>query len=267
VYKITANILGPGELSAGNHNYGLGNQLFQIATVLSYAKDNNFKAIFPCLRNTKHYGNYVDNILRNLVVDDDMPSDFISFSNSEPIYKPLPVVNKSVVVHDSYLQSEKYFVHNRDLILDTLRPSTNDVEYLRKKYSNISGSISCHVRRGDYVHLQGKYNTLVNSDYYKKAIDVLGDGEVIVFSDDIDWCKENFKLDGRNLVFSQEEDYRELYLMSMCKHNIIANSTFSWWGAWLNANEDRKVIAPSQWFAVDHNRKDVDLIPQDWIVI
>ena len=260
--KITANIIGPSD-----GNYGLGNQLFQVAAVLSYAKDHNFEAIFPCYTNKEHYGNYTDNILRNLNIDNLFLGEYVGVSNPDPIYKPLPLTDKSIVIYNSYLQSEKYFLHNRQLILDTLCPSQEDKQYLLDKYPNVSDSISCHVRRGDYIQLQDKYNTLSDSNYYNDALNILGDGDVIVFSDDVDWCKENFKIEGREVSFSSEEDYLELYLMSMCRHNIIANSTFSWWGAWLNQNENRKVIAPSQWFSPSQDRNDVDLIPQDWIVI
>ena len=88
---------------------------------------------------------------------------------------------------------------------------------------------------------------------------------LIIFSNDIEWCKENFK--HKEVVFIEEEDYLELYIMSMCTDNIIANSTFSWWGAWMNKNENKKVITPSNWFGYNHTATDADLIPTDWIRI
>ncbi len=264
--KISVNILGPGEIIEGQHNYGLGNQLFQIASVLSYAKDNNFKAVFPCLRDKTRYGNYTDNILRNLIVDEDI-SNYVLYCNPDTKYKPIPESEKSILIHDSYLQSEKYFSSNRGLILETFSPSAEDKQYLENKYGealNSENSISCHIRRGDYIELKDKYTPLTDSGYYDKALNTLGDGVVFVFSDDVDWCRENFKPIDRELVFVEEKDYLELYLMSMCKDNIIGNSTFSWWGAWLN-NRNKRVVAPSNWFATE--RKDMDLIPEDWIVI
>ena len=266
--KITANLLGPsGIIGSDNHNYGLGNQMFQIAAALSYAADNDFQAIFPCLRDRNHYGTYTDNILRNLVIDEDMPSDSVGYSNPQPIYKPIPPSDKSIVIFDSYLQSEKYFSSNKDLIRKTFCPSDEDKEYLLKKYPNVSESVSCHVRRGDYTQLADKYSSLTENDYYQNAIDIIGDRPMIVFSDDVNWCIENFRVDDPQISFSTENDYLEIYLMSMCKDNIIANSTFSWWGAWLNGNEEKKVVAPSGWFTVEHNRKDPDLIPEDWITV
>ena len=265
--KIAVDLLGPGEIVSGNHNFGLGNQLFQIAAALSYANDNDFKAIFPCLRNKNYYGNYTDNILRKLIISEDIPSDHVKFSNPQPVYKAIPSSDKSILVYGSYLQSEKYFSNNQNLIRDTFSPSKTDKEYLLKKYPNVSNSVSCHIRRGDYSKLKDKYFTLTESDYYQNAIKLIGDEPMIIFSDDIDWCVENFKSKSSQIYFSNEKDYLEIYLMSMCKHNIIANSTFSWWGAWLNKNKDKKVIAPSSWFTPQQKRKDVDLIPQDWTLI
>jgi hypothetical protein len=88
----------------------------------------------------------------------------------------------------------------------------------------------------------------------------------IVFSDDEKWIKENIK--GKNIIYIQRNhDYIDLYLMSQCNHNIIANSTFSWWGAWLNNNQNKKVVAPTKWFGVNKKLDTKDLIPETWIKI
>ena len=88
----------------------------------------------------------------------------------------------------------------------------------------------------------------------------------LVFSDDIDWCKGVFRGD-RFTFIEGEKDYIDLYIMSQCKNNIIANSTFSWWGAWLNKNKNKKIVAPKKWFGslISHNTK--DLIPKEWIKV
>jgi hypothetical protein len=89
----------------------------------------------------------------------------------------------------------------------------------------------------------------------------------MVFSDDIEWCKENLQLENSTFV-STDSDYVDLCLMSMCNHHIIANSSFSWWGAWLNKNKDKKVVAPNQWFgsAYEHYKLN-DLYCENWIII
>jgi len=118
-----------------------------------------------------------------------------------------------------------------------------------------------HVRRGDYLQLPTHHPTCT-IDYYHKALANF-DGKVLVFSDDIDWCRKTFQ-DPRFEFVKGNLDYIDLYLMSMCKNNIIANSSFSWWAAWLNDNKDKKVIAPKKWFgpAISHNT--MDLYPKKW---
>jgi hypothetical protein len=91
---------------------------------------------------------------------------------------------------------------------------------------------------------------------------------IILFSNDIDWCKKNLILDGKELIYIENNfDYIDLWMMSLCENNIIANSSFSWWGAWLNKNNNKIVVAPKKWFgnALQHNTK--DLYPEKWIVI
>lgn len=136
-----------------------------------------------------------------------------------------------------------------------------------------TSSVSLHIRRGDYVtntHTNNFHGT-TTLDYYNKAIEYIHqhveEPHIFIFSDDMEWVKENFCLsypttyiDHNTLAF---EDMR---LMSLCKHNIIANSSFSWWGAWLNNNPNKIVIAPKQWFN-DHSINTNDLIPNSWLRI
>ena len=263
--KITVNLIGPGEICLGNFNYGLGNQLFQIAAVLSYAKDNNFDAIFPVLNDREKYGSYVDNIFRKINTEE-LNREVLIFREHNSSYIPIPKYDKSILIVDSYLQSEKYFSHNRDYILDMFSSRERDIEYIENKYGSIlrnERTISLHIRRGDYTKLANHYFPLWESDYYNNAIENLEDGKLIIFSDDVEWCRKSFK--DKEVIYIQEEDYMELYVMSMCTDNIIANSTFSWWGAWMNKN--KKVIAPSNWFGTDDDKNNADLIPQDWIII
>jgi len=136
---------------------------------------------------------------------------------------------------------------------------------LKRKITQ-SNSVSLHVRRGDYLGKNNQY--VLPLEYYINALKILsllkGNYVVFVFSDDIAWCKEYFP----NFYFVQLDDYLELELMSCCKHNIIANSTFSWWAAYLNNNSNKIVIAPKKWVA---RKKDQDLIDRkrlilhDWI--
>ena len=123
-----------------------------------------------------------------------------------------------------------------------------------------------HIRRTDYVTSNG-YHPVQSLDYYQNAIDLIGDYDnLYIFSDDINWCKDNLKF--KNMIFRYgNSDIEDLFLMSMCANNIIANSTFSWWAAWLNERPDKRVISPSKWLGEQTNLNTNDIIPLDWIKI
>jgi hypothetical protein len=165
-----------------------------------------------------------------------------------------------------YFQSELFF-QDRNFILNLFEPSDALTTQLAK-YNDIIGTnkAAIHVRRGDYIKLNKIFNVL-GMDYYNTAIDCLrplGVKEFLVFSNDMPWCKENFK--GEQFTFIEDDDKVELFLMSKCTHQIIANSSFGWWGAWLNKNPYKKVVAPSKWFVTaQHNAKDI--VPLSWIKI
>jgi len=121
-----------------------------------------------------------------------------------------------------------------------------------------------HIRRGDYLNKIHKHPTQPKEYYYSAFSQFNEDIHFLIFSDDIEWCKNNLKY--KYLYFIEEElDYISLYLMSLCNHNIIANSSFSWWGAWLNQETNKKVIAPSNWFGKNKKLNTKDLIPSKWI--
>ena len=135
--------------------------------------------------------------------------------------------------------------------------------------------VSVHIRRGDYLLKKNKeyyYNEICNIDYYIKAIeyirDRIGKCKLCFFSDDIEWVKKELQYDDsiyiEEKLFDKYEDWFDMLLMSLCKHNIIANSTFSWWGAWLNNNPHKIVIAPKSWInGCEYN----NLCPETWIKI
>ena len=129
---------------------------------------------------------------------------------------------------------------------------------------NNTNSISIHYRRTDYCNLG---LTISDTGYYQKALNLLlqkiESPEIFIFSDDLVWAKSNVKFPFP-VTFVFEPDYIEMFLMSQCKHNIIANSTFSWWAAWLNSNSEKIVVAPKSW----HNKKaNTKIYPAEWTVI
>lgn len=183
-------------------------------------------------------------------------------------------MNTDILYLDGYWQSEKYFLSNADSIrndFDLSYLNTNPVlESIIEKITSRE-SISIHVRRGDYVTnaSANAHHGTCDLDYYYRAINKLVekipiDVSFFIFSDDVSWCKENLRISSEHFYVETKEDYHDLYLMSICKHNIIANSSFSWWGAWLNDNASKNIIAPKKWFATDAT---TDLIPENWIKI
>lgn len=182
---------------------------------------------------------------------------------------------KGNIYLDGYWQSEKYFFAIRSVLLREF-----DFKYeqdLRSKelaqQIRETESVSLHIRRGDYAldALTNQIHGLCSFDYYQKAIDYITQKipncHFYLFSDDHTWVSLNFKLD-HPVTYVDHNDatrnYEDLRLMSFCRHNIIANSSFSWWGAWLNNNPSKMVTAPANWFN-DKSRDTRDLIPDGWV--
>ena len=183
-------------------------------------------------------------------------------------------VSRSVYL-TGYWQSEKYFKDIEEIIRRefTIRNDPDAVNQEMAAMINKSTSVSLHIRRGDYVSNPRIRQThgVCSLDYYEAAVAKLmqfaKDPHFFVFSDDIEWAKQNLKLQYPLTFVSHngpERDYEDLRLMSLCKHHIIANSTFSWWGAWLSTNRRKIVIAPKRWFS-DPDRDSRDLIPESWL--
>ncbi|MDP2705012.1 MAG: alpha-1,2-fucosyltransferase [Patescibacteria group bacterium] len=184
---------------------------------------------------------------------------------------------KSPAYLDGYWQTEKYFKQIEDIIRkeftvkDELTGRNKEVAEEIKKTS----SVSLHVRRADYVTnaRTNEHHGTCDSAYYNKAVSIIAEKvetpHFFVFSDDMDWAKKNIILNYPITYVdhnSAATNYEDLRLMSLCKHNIIANSSFSWWGAWLNNNPQKTIIAPQRWFLTD--KMDTrDLIPNTWIKI
>lgn len=175
---------------------------------------------------------------------------------------------------EGYWQSEKYFKDIEDQIrLEfTVRSEPDDLN--RKLAENIMkvNAVSIHVRRGDFISnpAANKFHGICSLSYYHNAIDKIAanidNPYFFVFSDDTSWVKDNLTINHPVTYINNnaETAYEDMRLMSLCKHNIIANSSFSWWGAWLNRNPDKMVIAPSKWFN-EKNINTQDLLPERWV--
>jgi hypothetical protein len=176
-----------------------------------------------------------------------------------------------------FWQSEKYFADIQEVIRRefTVRHEPEGQNREMAEKITRTPSVSIHVRRGDYVsdartnHVHG----VCSLAYYQKCVDLIAERvsspHFFVFSDDPVWTRENLHLEHSATFVTHNgaaTDYEDLRLMSLCQHNIVANSSFSWWGAWLNTNPDKMVLAPRQWFN-DPTIDNPDLIPEGWIKI
>lgn len=263
---------------------GLGNQMFQYALGRSLALKNNdelkldinfYQSINLAVK--RFYSLNVFNIQAEVV--NSSWTNFIfrltkrfkekSFNFSKNILS----LNSGVYL-DGYWQSPKYFEGFEDEIKKnfTLKnPIAQNIQDLAGEIEN-TNSLCVHVRRGDYVG--NKNHETVDNEYYKKAIEYIKNhasvDKIYVFSDDIEWCKNNFKFAFPAMFvgteYAGEKGERHMFLMSKCKNFIIANSSFSWWAAWLSNSKDKIVICPKQWFP-DASIDTKDLIPKEWIRI
>ena len=224
---------------------------------------DNFKKYYQVLENTFNY--VIPYYKRKYVRERDYPFD------------PDILKIKDNAYLDGYWGSEKYFLENESTIRKdfTVKQESDLVNQSMAAKILDTNSISVHFRRGDYVS-DPKTNAIHGTcslDYYYKAIEdvskYVSDPCFFIFSNDPAWVKENFSIPyPMNLVTvnGPEKNYEDLHLMSLCKHHIIANSTFSWWGAWLGTNKDKRIYTPKRWYNVDYiNQKDT--FPDSWYKI
>lgn len=197
---------------------------------------------------------------------------------SEPHFQFDPNVTKikANTYVEGFFQSEKYFKCIENILREdfefNVSPDFLNQETIEK--IRLTNSVSLHIRRGDYVQKKRYQDTYATCslDYYKKGVDYIAEKCVesptlFIFSDDIEWVKKNLNLPYESIYVSNntgDKSYEDMRLMSLCKHNVIANSSFSWWGAWLNSNKDKIVIAPQKWFN-DASIVQTDVIPENWV--
>ncbi len=284
---------------------GLGNQMFHYAAARSLAKDRgcSLKLDISHCKDNKDWGCALN---RLNIIEDVASEQEISLLKNENAKSPRKLIHRIIrnltikkvkhfrevngfafdkmlyktslplYMHGGFVALE-YFDRYRDVFVKEYAPK-NDLTGKNKEVAeqvSSCNSVSIHIRRGDYTFDKNaiKKNGLLSLDYYERAIDIVKskvDNPVFfMFSNDKEWVAENFKFDGQKVFVDHNDDefgYEDIRLMSLCKSNIIANSTFSWWGAYLNQNSGKHVIAPKKWLA--YKKTDPrEFIPQDWLVI
>jgi len=249
---------------------GLCNQLFQIAATYALAKRNDDECCFDldgCY--TPNQGNpankYKDSILAKIKNSNATYRVFYTeprFGYEELTYTPNLLL-------EGYFQSAKYFEdYSKEIKALFSIKLANKFKILSHIDAwGLTGKplTSIHIRRGDYLS-KSDYHKVQPIEYYQKAMAEIGDSNFIFVSDDIEWVKTVFVGDNyRYSPFNNEE--MDLTLMTMCDNNIIANSSFSWWGAYLNENENKKIISPKEWFGPNGPKDIQDIIPENWLKI
>lgn len=283
-------------------NGGLGNQLFQYAAGLSLAarlnadllvhmkrhrgeinRPDSLLKVFPGLKLKKASFSEITKALGYKYIKffsyftGNKSSYNLKHYYNEPYYhfsNEINLIDDSVYIN-GHFQSEKYFCENKKLIknLFIFEKKIEDRHRDISEYFKKNNCISVHIRRGDYLSnpVTNKYHGVLGHEYYQRAIKyILGkvrDPKFIFFSDDAEYIEKVYgKL--QDPVFKrfiyQRSTADDLFLMSKCKHHIIANSTFSWWGAWLSDFPEKVVVAPKVWFAQSHNDTK-DLMPESWV--
>lgn len=265
----------------GKLTCGFGNQLFQYACAYAVSRELGATLVIDCLSYDKHYD-------RALEIDKLSVSAKLLKSNlpkcirgvqrlmylactkyckeaTAHVYEPKVFLMGTHVYLCGYWQSDKYFRKYKKEIQKEFSPKaiTEKMRFYGQKYRDME-TCAVHIRRGDYVQL----NDCINMDFYVQAMEVMkrqkGDCHFVFFSDDIDWVKKYFA-DFENIEFFDQKDavtdLEEFFIMSSCKNQIIANSSFSWWAAYLNPNEYKMVIAPegAKWSG--------DFYPEEWLKI
>lgn len=253
---------------------GIGNIMFQIAAMEELGRRTGLPVCYPNVHEmidrisktcpwTTNAHDYL-NIFKNFKWDKNLDK-FHGYS--KVIILPdgythiFPEDNTHYV---GYFQSEGYFSESRDFILHLFEPADHVVEMASKYDGLIRGNTGAiHVRRGNYLELQHIYKVL-DMNYYNRGMRLLkcyGVDNYVVFSNDMQWCRENFK--GDAFTFIEDENYVELFVMAKCARHIIANSSFSWWGAYLNDKKDKRVVAPKQWYSSDKYDA-THIVPWHW---
>jgi len=245
----------------------LGSQMFTIAAVYAFALDHDAIATFPDLLN-KETGAQVFSHINSFFPPELHQEN--KFYHEEHSSRLSSIVFYPNMLIKGQFQTEKYFIHRKKEILDLFSPSTEISDYLSANYQEIIDdpkTVSIHLRTFDH-DVRRKYHAEITRAYYERAIQHFPqDSHFIVFSNNMSKAKQLLAGLPGNFRFIENESYfHDFYLMSLCKHHIIANSSFSWWAAYLNTNRNKVVISP-KWFKPNSRMFFKDLIPKEWIVL
>lgn len=262
---------------------GLGNQMFQYAFYKSLKKHGKeVKAdAHVCRKYLRHHGYELDRVF-GIQLDEITKRESKKYRESSDVLKEQRQFQVDPEIRNlqegylvGYWQNPGYF----ESIAKEMRSEFSEFKKIDRKnlkfLEELSGknTVSLHVRRGDFVKKESaakRHGGIATLQYYQNAIEYI-DNRIekpvfVVFSDDIKWCKLNLTLPETSLFVNWNKgkrSYRDMFLMSRCQHNIIANSSFSWWGAWLNENKNKIIVAPNKWVN-EVPKAAYDICPNSW---
>lgn len=272
---------------------GIGNQLFQYWAAFFKSQVNGKKL---CIDKGEYEAHFDFTLMHEIARD----SEFIRLETSRPerifqkyfklpyfqgmriyhekklVYDPeFWVCSKDAQIIKGYFQSFRYFLDPDRVVEETLRAlSTSVSEFNESILHQNDDLVSVHIRRGDYANNAHtlSYHGICSDAYYLNAINLIKrlhvNAKFVVFTNDLPYARQLFSDESvyfANELFKTSSDREEMYLMSKCKCNIISNSSFSWWSAYLNQSHDKVVVAPSEWYGFPFDRN--DLLPVDWLKI
>jgi hypothetical protein len=263
----------------------LGNQMFQFASTVGIARKLGYEVVFP----TENIENasiedFKDGITREVYFDipkifevpDQMLKSTDQILYDKQVQEPhFHFCEDLFKIPDStnlkgYYQTEKYFDHCKKEIEDIFTFKSSIKTKALEVFPKINlDTVSIHLRVGDYVGLQ-QFHPICDADYYASAMNYFMDKDYyfLIFSDNIPYSKEIFGESENILYICNNEPEVDMCLMSLCQHNVIANSSFSWWAAWLNKNPNKKVVAPKKWFGPSYSYQNTnDLYCKNWKIV
>ena len=280
---------------------GLGNQLFQYAAGYSLAKKTNRKFVMDLSHYEKSGSRSYqldklhisatawDGQVPNKILSRLLTSKLFSLKSVLKIYKEYghhfdPVVDKishGQIYLKGFFQSSRYFMNFQNDIRSEFslkRPLDHFSGLWKNRICNSKNSVAIHIRRGDYItnHTAAAIHGQLTLDYYRRAMDLMskildGNPQFYVFSDDTDFAEQSFSgIRNLHVVKNQaNRSWEDMFLMASCNNFIIANSSYSWWGAWLNRSKKNVIIAPAQWFSAEKLQRTntLDIYEDDWIIL
>lgn len=266
---------------------GLGNQLFMICASLAYGIQHNVKVVFPYHKGVENRGTYWDTLFNNLqMFTTEYPENnsihidsFRLYKETNFTYDPLPDFGDTNICLFGYFQSPLYFENCQSIIYELIRLSDKKSE-IRNKYHSLfdKKSLSMHFRMGDYKQKR-YYHPIMNYEYFEGALTYIMENTTVervlylceqedneYVGKQINLLKNKYPTLEFIKVDDSLPDYEQLLIMTCCDHNIMSNSTFSWWGAYMNENSEKIVCYPSVWFGeyYEHTHNFKDMMNTNW---